>query len=61
MRNDLGKPKERIEKKKIDEKCLYLNDLGEGVFKDGKGFGSASNFLKGEKGVVEKVESFSSY
>ena len=58
MKNDLGKPKERIEKKKIDAKCLYLNDLGEGVFKDGKGFGSASNFLKGEKGVVEKVESF---
>ena len=46
---------EKIVRKKIEEKCLYLNDLGEGVFRDDKGFGSTSNFLKGEKAVIEKT------
>lgn len=54
-----NKNKDNIIRKKIEGKCLYLNDLGEGVFKDEKEFGSASNFLKGEKAVIEKVVTFS--
>ena len=50
---------DQIKRIKIESKCLYLNDLGEGVFKDGKEFGSASNFLKGEKAILEKVSTFS--
>ena len=50
---------DNIIRKKIEGKCLYLNDLGEGVFKDEKGFGSACNFLKGEKAILEKVTTFS--
>lgn len=50
--------KDNIIRKKIEAKCLYLNDLGEGVFKDEKDFGSASNLLKGEKAVLEKVTTF---
>ncbi len=52
-------PKENIERKKIEGKCIYLNDLGEGVFKDGKYLASASNFLPGEKAIIEKVTTFS--
>ena len=55
----LPNKKDNIIRKKIEGKCLYLNDLGEGVFKDEKEFGSASNFLKGEKAVLEKVVTFS--
>ena len=54
-----NKNKDNIIRKKIEGKCLYLNDLGEGVFKDEKELGSASNFLRGEKAVLEKVSTFS--
>ncbi len=52
-------PKENIDRKKIEGKCIYLNDLGEGVFKDGKQFASCPNFLRGEKAIIEKVSTFS--
>ena len=58
MKKESFKQNEKIEKKKMEVKCLYLNDLGEGVFKDGNRLGSATNFLKGEKGLVEKTVSF---
>ena len=54
-----NKRNDNIVRKKIEGKCLYLNDLGEGVFKDGKELVAASNFLKGEKAIIEKVSTFS--
>lgn len=53
-----NKHNDNIIRKKIEAKCLYLNDLGEGVFKDEKEYGSAHNLLKGEKALLEKVSTF---
>lgn len=47
-----------IIRKKIEAKCISLNDTGEGVFKDGKELASCANFLPHEVGIVEKVTSF---